>query len=479
VTSSAEPQPLDHGSAASRGVLGRGSIYTVGTAAPVLANIAVLPAVTRLVQAGPQGTDGYGVISNGIILMQVGMMLLGLGMSSVITRHGILSGTGIGGARTLLVRGAALSWGLAAVVLLLWPAWRGLLSPPFEVPAAIALVGSACWATVDQSQALLRAMDRPGRFVTLSLIATLGGPALGLALLLGEATPTRYLLGVVVGYAAAAGLGLVFGLGSGARAHQQGDTRAALRLGVPIVPHVVSLFLASGALVFLAKHFYGFSASGRMNLAVLLGSSPGVITAALNNSWAPVVYRADPEHRGAVLERTARDIGALAALVAGGVALLSPWLLRIAAPATYGTDQLVPAVAIIAGGAVLSVGYLANVHLVFAAGRTAGLSLVTPVSLTLGLGAAALVGSRGLTWIAVGFPAAYLCLAAGTAVLRRRVGGARWREQRLLAPVLLAAALLAAGATLPVTGAMALSRWGLAAVAGTGVILLGRRIVRR
>jgi hypothetical protein len=30
-----------------------------------------------------------------------------------------------------------------------------------------------------------------------------------------------------------------------------------------------------------------------------------------------------------------------------------------------------------------------------------------------------------------------------------------------------------------VTGAMALSRWGLAAVAGTGVILLGRRIVRR
>ena len=32
-------------------------------------------------------------------------------------------------------------------------------------------------------------------------------------------------------------------------------------------------------------------------------------------------------------------------------------------------------------GTVLGVGYLANVHLVFATGRTAGLSLTTPLSL--------------------------------------------------------------------------------------------------
>ena len=36
------------GAAASKGVLGRGSIYTIGTAAPILANIAVVPVVTRM-----------------------------------------------------------------------------------------------------------------------------------------------------------------------------------------------------------------------------------------------------------------------------------------------------------------------------------------------------------------------------------------------------------------------------------------------
>ena len=46
------------GSAASRTVLGRGLLYTVGTAAPVLSNAAATPFVTRAI-----GPTEYGVVA--------------------------------------------------------------------------------------------------------------------------------------------------------------------------------------------------------------------------------------------------------------------------------------------------------------------------------------------------------------------------------------------------------------------------------
>ena len=36
----------------------------------------------------------------------------------------------------------------------------------------------------------------------------------------------------------------------------RGDTRAALRMGLPVIPHLVALFLANGALVLLAARLY-------------------------------------------------------------------------------------------------------------------------------------------------------------------------------------------------------------------------------
>ncbi|GAA1255256.1 hypothetical protein GCM10009657_33370 [Oryzihumus leptocrescens] len=454
-------------------MLGRGSIYTLGTAAPILANAAVTPVVTRAL-----GRTEYGVVATAVVVIQVGMMLGSFGMPSVITRHGILARSGVGGARSLLVRGSLMTFGLAAVVVATAPLWQPLLTPPLRTAVLLAVVASAFFVVVENSQALLRVLDRPGAFVALSLLATLGGPVLGLLLVLGLRTPERYLTGVDAGYAAAAFLGLLLCLRGGAPRHETGDTRAALRLGLPVIPHLVALFLANGALVFWAGHEYGLAAAGRLQLALLIGSSPAVITSALNNSWAPVVYRAPEAERGAVLAHTARDIAVLAALISGGVALLSPWLLRFVATAAYSPDELVPAVALVAVGCVLSVAYLANVHLVFSAGRSLGLSIITPTSLMIGLAAAWVGGLHSLVLIALGFPVTYLALAVNTAWLRRRVGGARWRETVLLAPAALGFLLCAFGAFLPVSGLPSLSRVALAALAGVATVRLGLRVLK-
>ena len=461
------------GAAASRGVLGRGSIYTLGTAAPILANAAVVPVVTRLL-----GKPGYGVVAIAIVVIQVAMMAGGFGMPSVITRQGILARSGVAGARALLVRGSLMTVGLVAAVFVTSPLWERLVSVPLRSAVMLALAASALFVVVENSQALLRVLDRPGAFVGLSLIATLGGPLLGLALLAQDRSPERYLIGLSAGYGAAAAVGLVLCLRGGRPRRDPGDTRAALRLGLPVIPHLVALFLANGALVFLAGHLYGIPAAGRIQLALLVGSSPAVITSALNNSWAPIVYRAPGHERGAVLAHTARDIATLTALISGGVALLSPWLMRLVAGSDFAPLDLVPAVAIVAFGCVLSVAYLANVHLVFAAGRSLGLSMTTPLSLLVGLACAYLVGRQNLVLLAVGFPATYLALAVGTAWLRRYVHAVRWSETVLLLPSLLGLVLCVLGGLLPTSGVVALVRVAVAALAGLGTLWLARRVLQ-
>ena len=461
------------GAAASRGVLGRGSIYTLGTAAPILANAAVVPLVTRLL-----GKPGYGVVAIAIVVIQVAMMAGSFGMPSVITRQGILAGSGVAGARALLVRGSLMTGGLVAAVILTAPLWNPLVQVPLRSAVLLALAASAFFVVVENSQALLRVLDRPGAFVSLSLTATLGGPLLGLALLAQHRSPERYLTGLTAGYAAAAAVGLVLCLRGGRPSGDRGDTRAALRLGLPVIPHLVALFLANGALVFLAGHLYDIADAGRIQLALLVGSAPAVITSALNNSWAPIVYRSEESDRGAVIAHTARDISTLAALTSGGVALLAPWLLRFVAGDSFAPLELVPAVAIVAFGAVLSVAYLANVHLVFAAGRSLGLSVITPLSLLVGLGCAYLAGRQELVLIAVGFPATYATLAVGTAWLRRHVHAAAWSETALLLPAALSVGLCALGALLPTSGAEALVRVAVAALAGFGALRLARRVLR-
>jgi O-antigen/teichoic acid export membrane protein len=453
-------------------VLGRGSIYTLGTAAPVLANAAVTPAVTRVL-----GVDAYGVVSVGIVVVQVGMMVSGLGMSSVITRQGLLGRSGQTGARTLMLRSLAMTAALVAVAVASAPWWTGWLEPDMRRAVVIALVAAACFVGVEQSQAFLRVLDRPGTFVSLSLIATLGGPALGLALItLGERSAERYLLGLLGGYAVAALVGVTLTQRSGDRSHHAGDTRAGLKMGLPMLPHMVAIFAANGGLVFLAGVLFGRGDAGRLSVALLLGMAPGVVTAAMNNSWGPTVYRTPESHRAGVLEHTAGDIGYLAATMAGGVAVLAPWLLRIAAGSDFRPDDLVPQVAMIAFGTVLGVSYLASVHLVFASGRTFGLSMSTPTALVLGLAGGALLSRVDPSLLAAGFPLTYLGMAVGSALVAHRVSTVRWRSGVLLPPTALGAAYCVLGGALPLS---ILVRLPLAVLIAAVAVLRLRHVIRR
>jgi O-antigen/teichoic acid export membrane protein len=463
-----------HGRSASKAVLGRGLLYTVGTAAPVLSNAVITPFVTRLL-----GPVDYGVVATALVVMQVGMIVAGLGLGAAITRHGILEESGVEGARSLVHRGALASLLVAGLACFCVQPLGRLVGIDDDTALLLAFVAAAGFSVVVNVQAYLRVLDRPLPFVLLSLGAALGGPALGMALLLrGDGTSAEYLGGLAAGYALTALAGLALTLQPSR--HVRGDTRRALRVGLPTVPHQVALYLAGGALVLVAGHLYGTADAGRLQLAVLIGSAPGVVTASLNNAWAPVVYRTPDQHRGEVLEHTSRDIAAIAGLAAGFVAFLSPALLRIAAPSTYDPTPLTPAVGIVAIGTVLSVFYLANVHLVFASGRSAGLAVVTPVALLVGVGAAWLAGAAiSLTAISLGMTVTYAVMAAGVAGLARRVSPTRWHESRLVLPLGAGILLCVLGAAAPAVGPWLVVRWvGAAVLAGLSLLVLRRVLTR-
>ncbi|TCK27380.1 lipopolysaccharide biosynthesis protein [Pseudonocardia endophytica] len=468
----------DAAAGASKDVLGRGSLYTIATAAPILAAVVVTPFVTRLL-----GATEYGVVAIALTVVQVGAMIGGLGMAAAITRHGIMERSGPAGARSLVLRGSAASTALILVAMALGPFWgEPVLGTPWRAGLAFAVIGAAGFGTMLNAQSFLRVLDRPVPFIALSALATLGGPLIGLVLVTVRGTDADdYLFGLMLGYLLSGLAGIGLALRDGRPRGEPGDFRHALKVGLPAVPHLVALFLAQNALIIVATQNLSQADGGRLQIALLVGASPAMIVAALNNAWAPVVYRTAPEQRGAALERTARDVGAITTVLAGGVALLSPWALQILAPASFAPGELVASVGIAAVGSVISVAYLGNVHLVFASSRSGGLAVASPVSLVVGvLAAVALAQLGGLTAVAVGFPVTYLALAIGTSILRRRVSPTSWRESVLALPLAGGIVICAIGTVLPFTGALWITvRLALAVALGVLFLLLVRRIFTR
>jgi O-antigen/teichoic acid export membrane protein len=467
------PEPAEPATvSATRSVLGRGSLYTIATAGPALAALAVVPVVTRLLPV-----DQYDLVSVSTVVIQVVFILVALGLGAAITRQYILDADGAPGARGTVLAGAGIATVLTGLLVALGPWWSPLvLGRPFSTAVLLALVAGAGGAWRVLAQAFLRGADRPGPFVLLAVVASLVGPAAGLlAVLLLTRSADVYLSGVAAGYLLAGALGLLLVARSGEIRLTWRGVRDALGVGAPTVPHQVSLYLALAGLVVVADRVLGDG--GRANVALTIGAGATVVTAGLNNAWAPVVYRAAPADRGRVLDETSRAIALVTVVLAGGVALLAPWLVRLAAPASYLPHELVPAVALACAAAFPSVVYLASGHLVFARGRTGWLALSTPLAVGCGLAAAAgLASAWGIAGIGGAYLLTYLLLALGTTVVQRKVAEHPWWPPVMPAVVALWIALGVAGAALPVSGAVATVRVAVAALlAVAGVLALRRR----
>lgn len=462
---------------AGRRLIGRGSVYTLGSAAPMLAGLLVTPFLTRAA-----GVEEYGLISVAITTMQWSLVVLTLGLPLVITRHALTEKTGAEGARGLVLAGTAMALGFAVVLALGQHLVLAAAGSPTPSAVSLALVAGGLGAGIALTQAWSVAMEHAWSYVALAAGPTLVAPAAGLLAVGASAEPsaTRYFAAVAVVNAVTLAVGLAAILRSGPVIVRWPDLRSAIRTSLPLVPHQFVTASANGVGILVAAAVLGRSSGGRAQVALYLGTVALTLTSAVAYAWLPVLARGERSTRGVQLGETARLVTMLAALATGGVALLSPWLLRVLVPASFDIHDMVPLVAGACLAAPLAAVYLAHYQLVVLSGRTAALMLLSPLAMVAGAGASvAAAHVLGLTGVGIGVATTYAVLWVLVRRLARRVSDVAWPEREVLPALAVGLGLCLAGALLPVDGAVAvLARGAVSLLVAVGGVLLLLRLFR-
>jgi O-antigen/teichoic acid export membrane protein len=452
----------------SKRLLGRGSIYTLASAAPMLTGILVTPLLTRSIDVVE-----YGRVALAIVIMQFLVGVLTLGLPVVITRHAFTEGSGEAGSRAIAISGSlvalviagssGLSLGLAHVFL------------GNEVPLMIvwAIVAGGAWAGVVMAQAWALARDDSWLFVGLAYGVSLVGPTLGLfAVRLTAPNGQNYFSVVTVAIVVVNLIAMACLVRSGPVAFSRFEFVRSLRIGLPVIPHQLATGSGTGAAVLLASTLVGTEAGARSQIAILLGTVPLIIISAIGYAWTPIILRAPIEQVGSQLTETAREVAWIAALGGAAVAALAPWLLHILVPRTYDISQMVPLAAAVALSACVASVFLAHYQLVVMTGRTSMFAVLSPLALLLGSATSIpLVESLGLAAFGVGYVSTYVLLVVFTRWIARRVSPVRWRESVVIPPLVVAALCCTLGALLPWQDASgAVARWVLGITLAAGAL---------
>lgn len=432
---------------ATRELLGKGSVYTLATAAQLLS---VVPG--QLVLAYLLSPAQFGRAALGLVVIQLVGMLVTVGLPAVVTREYFVRTdgpeSGIARARALVALNAMLAVVLAAVVAALGPLWAMPVGG-FDAALLVATGAGASFAMIQGGQALQRARGEAGRFVAVAALNSLGGQAAGLLLAAFVwDSAVGYLAGLAFGYTAAALLCLAI-----ARPSLRGITdRVALRgwfaIALPTLPHLVAMYLMTAGDRFVVTAQLGDDANAAYTIAYLIGAFGIVLVNAANNAWAPLIYGAPEDHRWQLLASTTRDVVRLGACAAAGLALTAPLALALFPSDRYDLDALVPVVAVTAIATVPMVLYLAGVHTIFWSGRTTALLWIAPVAVAVNLvGKAVVLPYGGFVGAAAVTVVAYVVLAVLVDLQRRRIADVPWTGRAL--PAVGAVVLCLAGAVLP------------------------------
>lgn len=366
---------------AGRAILGRGSIYTVATIAPVVVTLVVTPVLTRAL-----GIAEYGIVAVGISLFRLGGALLAVGLPMAVTRNAIVEQSGIRGASGLVVAGSLIAMVFGGLVAIMAPLWAGQIVREEMILALVPpVISSVGLAMLLLSQALFRSQDNVVDYVAWTFISSLGSPVIGLIAIATIApTPYVYLWALASGHVLA-GAGSVLRVVSIARPiWKPREVATALRMSLPTLPHQLTASFMTAALVVVAAVAIGEEASARVQIALLLGTAPSIVLGALNMGWSPMVYRASGADRPVVLRDSLRMVsGVVLVMSAGFVAALPLVAPFVAGPVM--SAPLLQAATIAAIGVVFMTIYLANIHLVFLSGRTTLLGLTTPLAAVIAL----------------------------------------------------------------------------------------------
>jgi O-antigen/teichoic acid export membrane protein len=458
-----------------RALLARGSIYTMSFAIQLLSAAVSLPLATRVLS-----TQDYGVVALGYVLLGITTSAGTAGLHLVLGRSYFAEGEGPDAARRLITGAAVVSLGLGMVLAGSAPIWIGALGGVphrFALVLAIATMIPNCVAAT--SATFFRAADQAARFVTIQLVAGVGGTFLGIAVVAvhRETGASGYWLGNLIAMTAAALLASAWIRPWKAGPIGAGELRSALRIGLPLVPQgVAGLVLALGdRLVIQARD--GSASVGRYQVAYTMGSIALALVTALSMTLPPIIFGTDEQRRWPALASTLRAVRTLTAPLTAGLALGGPVLLRMFTPASYHSGGLPAVVSLVAASALpwaiygfLTYPLLWHKHTKVIASTTvaaAGVNILLVYLLLPGFG---LPGAASATLLAY-WLLAWLLMRATRADVRVPATPSECRVWAV------AAGMALIGAVAPVTGDWILARAALTVVSVGAALVLARRLV--
>jgi O-antigen/teichoic acid export membrane protein len=316
-------------------------------------------------------------------------------------------------------------------------------------------VWAALSAITGCSLALLRSQDRLRSYAAVGLIQSVVAEFLSLGLVLVVArTAEAFVWGQVIAQAVACLLGLLF---APPRLPRRGDgplLRAGLALGLPLVPAMLGGYVLNAADRLIVNAQLGEAAVGRYQVAYNIGSLPMLVLGMLTAVWMPRFFAVeDTGHRDAVLVASRDALYRLLCPVMVGMAVASPVLLRIWAPASYRTDELLLLTAVIVVSAVpYTAGMSANrVLLTRTSTRVIAWAALVASVVNIGLNLVlvpvwGLLGAAVATFVSYAAQWALLARPAALPRLRTRLHRRPWVQTAVVCAVALLTVLLPIGA---------------------------------
>lgn len=400
----------------------KGSSYALSSLTPIFTGLIVTPIVTRLL-----GLEQYGSLASALVIVSISLVILTLGTPSAITRLNFQKRAQREFTAVAISFNLLISIGIA---FFLWVLTKILgWSSVGLIGSAISVGALGAFIAVFQANAIFEM--RPLRYAYLAIGVGVLAPltALFYIFTFGPTTDS-YLNGLLSAY-------LVIIVLESTRYFYRNKFRlslvrikSALKIGLPTIPHQLSVGAAGGFTVLAAQIALDSGAAAQMQLSVFLATSPIIVISAITYSWLPELNKVRQENRSHFLSETGSSLLELATAGCLIITSLSPWFLSYLAPESYDIVSLVHLVAALGISVILAVFFLANLQVVIHSGRTASLLWMGPLMLLSGFAVSVLSGRwYGLAGTAVGFLVTYAGLAIVTSFEARKHSPIRWKPK--------------------------------------------------
>ena len=418
--------PADHGSpvGATVGVMfRRDTLYMAASSLQLLAGVLVTPFMTRVL-----GAHQYGIFAADLALLYVLYYTANLGLNIGIQRL-YSQDDGERRSRNLLAASLVLVTLVTALVYATGPRWSPVLGfGDFPPSTRLTVVWSGLFAMTWICLAILRCHERLLVFTVVCLLQAIVGIGIGTVVAyFHQHLATDVLWCALATQAVAVLLSL-----STVSPHVRGlwdvaTVGATLRFSLPIVPLQLSTFVLSASDRFIVLRDLGATATGRYQVAYTLGAVGISLLTFLNLAWLPRIFAiADRRTRAAVLAASRDGLYRLLVPVTIGIALAGPVLLRIWAPRSFRTEQLLPVIVLVVASTIPVCTAFVHSRVLLSEGRSAVVAVVTVVAASVNVALnLALVPHLGINGSALATLVSYSILAAAMAALAACCS--RWR----------------------------------------------------